>query len=84
MKYKIEIEPLGDHFVVAAKDKETDELFDIFTLNESGADMLRLFSAGGSIASVSQDIAKMYEAPFDLVLKDVRKFADRLQEKQLL
>ncbi len=84
MKCKIEIEPLDDHYVIAAKDKQTDELIDVFTLNESGADMLKLFYAGGDISSVAQDISKMYEAPLDLILVDVKKFAEKLQKKQLL
>ena len=43
MKNKIEIAPLLDYYVIAAKDKETGKLVETFALNESGTDMLKLF-----------------------------------------
>ena len=54
MKYKIEIAPLADYYVIAAKDKETDKLIDTFTLNESGVDMLRLFCQEKDVRAIAQ------------------------------
>ena len=84
MKHKIEIAPLLDYYVIAAKDKETGEFVETFTLNESGTDMLRLFCQGKDVAAVAQEIAEMYEVPLGLVSKDVSAFAEKLQKKGLI
>ena len=84
MKYKIEIAPLADYYVIAAKNKETGELVDTFTLNESGTDMLKLFCQGKDATSVAKEIAEMYEAPFEQVAMDVMLFAKKLNKKKIL
>ena len=84
MKHKIEIAPLLDYYVIAVKDKNTGELVETFTLNESGTDMLRLFCQDKDVTTVAQEIAEMYEAPLELVAKDVSAFAERLQKKGLI
>lgn len=84
MKHKIEMAPLADYYVIAVKDKETGELKESFTLNESGADMLRLFCEDKSPETVATEIAQMYEAPIEIVAKDVQAFAERLRQKGLL
>lgn len=84
MKNKIEIAPLLDYYVIAVKDKETGELVETFTLNESGTDMLRLFYQGKDVTAVAQKIAEMYEAPLELVTKDVSAFSEKLQKKGLI
>lgn len=83
MKYKIEIAPLLDYYVIAAKDKETGKLVETFTLNESGTDMLRLFCQDKDMATVAQEIAEMYDAPLEIVTKDVIAFTERLNKKGL-
>lgn len=84
MKHKIEMAPLADYYVIAVKDKETGELKESFTLNESGADMLRLFCEDKSPETVATEIAQMYETPVEIVAKDVQAFAERLRQKGLL
>lgn len=84
MKHKIEIAPLLDYYVIAVKDKETDNLVETFTLNESGTDMLRLFCQDKNVTAVAQKMAEMYEAPLELVTKDVSAFAEKLQKKGLI
>lgn len=84
MNYKIDIAPLSDYFVVIVKDKITDELKDTFTLNESGADMLQLFCEGKDSEAVAKEIAEMYDAPLDLVSKDVITFKENLSKKGIL
>ena len=73
-----------DYYVIAVKDKNTGELVETFTLNESGTDMLRLFCQDKDAAAVAQEIAEMYEAPLELVTKDVLAFAEKLQKKGLI
>ena len=84
MKHKIEIAPLLDYYVIAVKDKETGELVETFTLNESGTDMLRLFCQDKDVSAVAQEIAEMYEAPLEQVTKDVTSFAEKLHKKGLI
>lgn len=84
MKHKIEIAPLLDYYVIAVKDKETGELVETFTLNESGTDMLKLFCQDKDVATVAQEIAEMYEAPLEIVTKDVSALAKELQKKGLI
>lgn len=84
MKYKIEIEPLADYYVIAAKDKETGKLIDTFTLNESGTDMLKLFCRGKDVTAIAKEIADIYEAPLEQISKDVALFAESLHKKGLI
>jgi len=83
MKYMIEIAPLTDYYVIAAKDKETGEIVETFTLNESATDILRLFCEEKDAITVAKEIANLYEAPLELVSKDVAAFEERLQKKGL-
>lgn len=84
MKHKIEIAPLLNYYVIAVKDKETEELVETFTLNESGTDMLRKFSQNKDAATVAKEIAEMYEVPLELVTKDVFAFSEKLKKKGLI
>lgn len=84
MKYKVEIAPLVDYYVIATKDKETGTLVEIFTLNESGTDMLKLFCQERDISTVAKKIAEIYEVPIEQVIKDVTSFANNLKQKGLL
>lgn len=84
MKYKIEIAPLVDYYVIAVKNKDSGEIIDSFTLNESATDMLRLFCQGKNVSTIVQEITEMYEAPVDQVAKDVTLFAEKLHRKGLI
>lgn len=84
MKYKIEIAPLADYYVVAVKDKDSDELKETFTINESGIDMLKLFCEGKDTENVAKEMANLYEAPLQLVAADVRAFAEKLRKKGII
>ncbi len=84
MKYKIEIAPLADYFVIATKDKESGKLVEAFTLNESGTDMLKLFCQGKDATSVAKEISKIYEVPFEQVSNDVLTFMNILNRKEIL
>ena len=83
MKYKIDIAPLSDYYVVVVKDIDTDDLKETFTLNESGADMLRLFCEGKDVETVANEMAEMYDIPEDVVNKDVLKLKEKLINKGL-
>lgn len=84
MKYKIEIAPLVNYYVVAVKDPNTGELKRSFTLNESGTDMLRSFCKYDDVSEIAKEIAAIYDAPIELVSKDVANFANKLIREGLL
>ena len=84
MNYKIDLAPLADYFVVAVKDKNTDDLKDVFTLNKSGIDMLKLLYEGEDIKSVAKKLADIYETSLDVVTVDVIAFANKLRKKGII
>lgn len=81
---KIDILPLADYYVVVTRNKESGKINESFTLNETGADMLKLFMEGKDITAVAQAIAEMYDAPIEMVANDVTAFAETLMAKGLL
>lgn len=81
---KIDILPLADYYVVVTRNKESGKINESFTLNETGADMLKLFMEGKDITAVAQSIAEMYDAPIEMVTNDVTAFAETLMAKGLL
>jgi len=80
---KVDILPLADYYVVVVRNKESGQIKESFTLNETAADMLKLFLEGKDITAVAQAIAEMYEAPIELVTHDVTAFAETLRSKGL-
>ena len=84
MKHNIDILPLADHYVVVAKNKETGKTEQVFNLNESGVDMLRLFQEGHDVTAVTRMIAEEYDVDASAVSSDVSAFADSLIVKGLL
>ena len=84
MNYIIEILPLADYFVVAVKDKETAELKDTFTLNESAADVLSLFCQNKDAATVASEMSNIYDIPLNIITKHVEEFSKSLIKKGLM
>ena len=74
LKYSIEMAPLGARYVVAAKDPEKGTVEQVFTLNETAAYMLKLFSEGLDAEAVADRITTEYGAPPELVKRDVALF----------
>ncbi|MBR5399111.1 MAG: PqqD family protein [Bacteroidales bacterium] len=84
LKYSIEMAPLGAKYVVAAKDPEKGTVEQVFTLNETAAYMLRLFSEGLDAEAVTNRIATEYGAPYELVKRDVDSFWEDIVSKGLV
>lgn len=81
MNYIIEILPLSDYYIVAVKDKESYELKEVFTLNESGADILKLILTGNDMISIANQIADIYSLTFEQAQKDIILFIEKLEQK---
>ena len=84
MNYKIETAPLADYYIVAVKEKDTNDLKEVFTINESGIDMLKLFCEGKDTEDVAEEIADIYETSQHLVTADVMAFANKLRKKGII
>lgn len=84
MKYRIEIAPLADYYVVAAKDKKSGELKESFTLNESAADILRLLCEEKDMETIAEEMSNMYEAPAKMIMNDIMKLTEELKQKGLI
>ena len=84
MNYKIDIAPLVDYYVVAVKDKNTNDLKEVFTLNESGINMLKLFCEGKDTEFVAKKMAEIYEISIHLITNDVIVFEDKLRKKGII
>lgn len=84
LKYNIETAPLAGKYVVAAKDPDKGTVEQVFTLNETAAYMLKLFSEGLEAEEVVDRIAREYEAPVELVRKDVDSFWEIIVAKGLV
>ncbi len=79
MKYRIEIQPLTNYYVVALKDPTTGNPVKVFTVNGSAAEMLRLYRDGADIKSVAQSISQKYGAPIERVRSDVEALLGKLE-----
>ncbi len=84
MNYKIETSPLADYYVVAVKHKGTDELKEVFTVNEIGHDMLKLFCEGKDTEAVVEMMADIYNTSQNRVEADVMSFAEKLRMKGII
>lgn len=84
MKYRIEIAPLANYYVVAAKDKKTGELKESFTLNESAADILRLLCEEKDLETIAEEMSNMYDAPAKMIMNDIMKLTEELKQKGLI
>lgn len=81
LKYSIEMSPLGTKYVVAAKDPEKGTVEQLFTLNETAANMLKLFTEGLDVEAVADRITTEYDAPPELVKRDVAAFWEDIVRK---
>ena len=78
MKYRIEMEPLAGHYVVALKDPETGDLVKVFSVNASAAEMIRLYRDGMDIQAITQAISEKYGVPSMDVRADVEALLYKL------
>lgn len=79
MKYQIELQPLAGRYVVALKDQATGNPVKVFTVNNSAAEMIRLYRDGKDTLSIAQTISNQYGVPFDQVRSDVEALLGKLR-----
>ena len=79
MKYQIELQPLAGRYVVVLKDPTTGNPVKVFTVNESAAEMIRLYREGKDTLSIAQTISDQYSIPIDYVHADVVALLGKLK-----
>ena len=80
MKNNVEIAELADHFVVVFRDKETQKVKKVMTLNHLGTDILRAFVDGMSQEELIPLLAKRYETTLEDMTKEVSNFYQDLEK----
>ena len=74
MKYHVDIAELADHFVVVMKDKDTQKVKKVFTLNHLGTDILRAFMEDKPQDELALVLAGRYNAPLERIQQEVSRF----------
>lgn len=70
MKFRIEILPLAGRFVVALKDPDSGDLVKTLSVNESAAEMIRLYSEGLDLLAIAQTLSEKYGLPVERIRTD--------------
>lgn len=81
MKYKVEIAPLANHYVVAYKDPLTLKVKKAMTLNRLGTDILRAFIDGVPQNELVSLLSQRYDATIEEMAEQVATFYSELQEE---
>ena len=74
MKYHVDIAELADHFVVIFKEKDTQKVKKVFTLNRLGTDILRAFMEGTSQQDLVPLLAERYNTSIVRMKKEFSRF----------
>ena len=78
MKYHVDIAELADHFVVVMKEKDTQKVKKVFTLNRLGTDILRAFMEGTSQEDLAPKLAERYNATQERIQQEISRFYTEL------
>ena len=79
MKYHVDIAELADHFVVIFKEKDTQKIKKVFTLNRLGTDILRAFMEGMSQEDLAPKLAERYNATQERIQQEISRFYAELE-----
>ena len=78
MKYHVDIAELADHFVIVLKDKDTQKVKKVFSLNRLGTDILRAYMEGTPQDELAPILAKRYKASQERMQQEVSRFYSEL------
>ena len=80
LKYDIAIQEVADKFVAVAKNGETEEVEKVFTLNETGAIILRALQDGADTPAIVSQLLAEYDVTPQEAEAEVNNFIDMLKE----
>ena len=70
-------------FVVVAVGKRATEFNGVINLNETSAFMWRMLEKGATTEEIVTEMSKEYDAPIDVLERDVKSFTQKLKEAGL-
>lgn len=70
-------------FVVVAVGKRATEFNGVINLNETSAFMWRMLEKGATNEEIVTEMSKEYDAPIDVLERDVKSFTQKLKEAGL-
>ena len=74
MKYHVDIAELADHFVIVMKEKESQKVKKVFTLNHLGTDILRAFLEDKSQDELTLVLAERYNTSIVRMQQEISRF----------
>ena len=80
MKYHVDIAELADHFVVIFKEKDTQKVKKVFTLNRLGTDILRAFMEDTPQDELAPILANRYNASTERIQQEISRFYAELAD----
>ena len=78
MKYHVDIAELADHFVVVMKEKESQKVKKVFTLNHLGTDILRAYLEDKSQDELTLVLAERYNVALERMQHEISRFYKEL------
>ena len=79
MKYHVDIAELADHFVVIFKEKDTQKVKKVFTLNHLGTDILRAYMEGKPQDELTLVLANRYNTSLARMQQEISRFYAELE-----
>ena len=79
MKYHVDIAELADHFVVVMKEKESQKVKKVFTLNHLGTDILRAYMEGKPQDELTLVLANRYNTSLARMQQEISRFYAELE-----
>ena len=81
LKFDIAIQEVADKFMAVAKNTETEEVEKVFTLNGTGALILRALQENADIPAIVNQLLAEYDVTAQEAEAEVNNFIDMLKEK---
>ena len=79
MNYHVDIAELADHFVIVLKDKDTQKVKKVFTLNHLGTDILRAYLEDKPQDELTLVLANRYNTSLARMQQEISRFYAELE-----
>ena len=79
LKFDIDIQEVADKFVAVARNAETEEVENVFTLNETGVFILRALIDGADTSAIVSQLLAEYDVTPQEAEAEVNAFIDMLK-----
>lgn len=83
LKYDFSVQEVADMFVAIAKNRETQTVEQVFTLNETGALILKALQEDKGTTAIVDLLLSQYDVNRDQAITEVSSFINMLKDKGL-